>query len=221
MNTRLVNSAAGVILAALTQNRTAAGIALALESAGLLMGPDTAAELARLRQYAEHKQSREEELLATLGQYNLVASPDAWALGMTVISHLEGPHTPSTPEEPEPGLRKLIEQLRARVAELEAEPRVRPVDEDPIAFTVVGAIATEPHAFKAQYQGESDAKRRLPNCKVCGRPAIDPAHDEDVRPQVRKLRALLAGQRLEDPHNGPLSHSYRVGRDLPETGGTR
>ncbi|MFM9566157.1 hypothetical protein [Streptomyces turgidiscabies] len=122
MNAKLVNSAAGVINAALTQNRTAAGIAVALESAGLLMGPDTAAELARLRQYAEHKQSREEELLATLGQYNLVASPDAWALGMTVISHLEGPHTPSTPEGLEPSLRKLIEQLRARVAELEAAP---------------------------------------------------------------------------------------------------
>lgn len=121
MNARLVNSAAGVVNAALTQNRTAAGIAMALESAGLLMGPETAAELARLRQYAEDKQSREEELLATLGQYNLVASPDAWALGMTVISHLEGPHTPSSPEELEPGHRKLIEQLRARAAELEAQ----------------------------------------------------------------------------------------------------
>jgi hypothetical protein len=42
---------------------------------------------------------------------------------------------------------------------------------------------------------------------------------DDVRPQVRKLRALLAGQRtvIEDP-NG-LHHDYRLGRDLPETGG--
>lgn len=39
MKTRAVNSAAGVILAALTQNRTAAGIALALESAGMLAVP--------------------------------------------------------------------------------------------------------------------------------------------------------------------------------------
>ena len=46
MNTRSVNSAAGVINAALTQNRTAAGIALALESAGLLMSPEAAADLA-------------------------------------------------------------------------------------------------------------------------------------------------------------------------------
>ncbi|NUP19229.1 MAG: hypothetical protein HOZ81_24680 [Streptomyces sp.] len=45
MNTRRVNTAADVILAALTQNRTAAGIAMALESAQLLMSPETAAEL--------------------------------------------------------------------------------------------------------------------------------------------------------------------------------
>ncbi|MET9012264.1 hypothetical protein ABZX74_15300 [Streptomyces olivaceoviridis] len=46
MNTRSVNSAAGVILAAMQQNRTPAGIALALESAGLLMFPETAKDMA-------------------------------------------------------------------------------------------------------------------------------------------------------------------------------
>jgi hypothetical protein len=49
MNTKLVNSAAGVILAALTQNRTAAGIAFALDSAQLLLTPEVTAELAELR----------------------------------------------------------------------------------------------------------------------------------------------------------------------------
>lgn len=49
MNTRRVNCAAGVINAALAQCRTAAGIALALESAQLLMTPETAAELVALR----------------------------------------------------------------------------------------------------------------------------------------------------------------------------
>lgn len=49
MNTKLGNSAAGVINAALTQNRTAAGIALALDSVQLLMTPETAAELEQLR----------------------------------------------------------------------------------------------------------------------------------------------------------------------------
>lgn len=49
MNTGAVNSAAGVILAALTQNRTATGIALALDSAQMLMTPETAAETEQLR----------------------------------------------------------------------------------------------------------------------------------------------------------------------------
>lgn len=49
MNARLVNTAADVILAALTQNRTAAGIALALDSAQLLQSPEKAAELVALR----------------------------------------------------------------------------------------------------------------------------------------------------------------------------
>lgn len=44
---------------------------------------------------------------------------------------------------------------------------------------------------------------------------------EDVTPQVTKLRDLLAGQRaaVEDPHDGPLAHRYRVPRDLPPLGG--
>ncbi|QDN57337.1 hypothetical protein [Streptomyces sp. S1D4-20] len=44
---------------------------------------------------------------------------------------------------------------------------------------------------------------------------------EAVTPRVQAMRALLDGQRaaVEDPHDGPLYHSYRVPRDLPETGG--
>jgi hypothetical protein len=49
LNARSVNSAAGVVQAAMEQGRrTATGIALALESAQLLMSPETAAELERL-----------------------------------------------------------------------------------------------------------------------------------------------------------------------------
>ena len=45
----------------------------------------------------------------------------------------------------------------------------------------------------------------------------------DVSPQVKKLRALLAGQRaeLEDPHDSPLHHDYRLGRDVPGMGDAR
>lgn len=49
MNAKRVNAAAGVILAAQKQKNTAAGIAMALESAGLLQSPESAAELEQLR----------------------------------------------------------------------------------------------------------------------------------------------------------------------------
>lgn len=49
--------------------------------------------------------------------------------------------------------------------------------------------------------------------------------EEDVTPQVQRLRTLLAGQReqaaADAPHEGPQHHTYRLGRDLPETGGAR
>lgn len=43
---------------------------------------------------------------------------------------------------------------------------------------------------------------------------------------VNLLDNVAAGIRsyaapLEDPHDGPLAHSYRLGRDLPELGGAR
>ncbi|NUS58511.1 MAG: hypothetical protein HOV66_27215, partial [Streptomycetaceae bacterium] len=71
------------------------------------------------RRFAATRQSGEEELLATLGQYNLIEHPDAWDLGMAVIAHMEGPHRPVPREELEPGQRKLIEQLHHRNAQLE------------------------------------------------------------------------------------------------------
>ncbi|MFJ3536998.1 hypothetical protein ACIPQA_16195 [Streptomyces sp. NPDC090109] len=42
--------------------------------------------------------------------------------------------------------------------------------------------------------------------------------EEDVSPQVAKLRGILAGQRRqqEDPHDGPLASRYTTPHDLPE-----
>jgi hypothetical protein len=71
VNARLVTSAAGVIVAALKQNRTATGIALALDSARLLMTPETTAELKRLQERVaelEEKSSREPAADATPGE---------------------------------------------------------------------------------------------------------------------------------------------------------
>lgn len=53
MNARAVNALAGVIHAAMRTHRTAAGIAAAVDAAGMLMSPETAKELARLRKEAE------------------------------------------------------------------------------------------------------------------------------------------------------------------------
>jgi hypothetical protein len=58
MNTKRVNAAAGVILAAQKQRNTAAGIAMALEAAGLLQSPESAAELEQLRRVQAVEQER-------------------------------------------------------------------------------------------------------------------------------------------------------------------
>lgn len=85
MNTRLVNSAAGVILAALQQNRTAAGIALALDSAQLLLTPETTSELQRLR---DEVAGLEEQLAALRAQREVLRGAD----GVTRRIAVEGEH---------------------------------------------------------------------------------------------------------------------------------
>jgi hypothetical protein len=95
--------------------------AQALEDSCQLLDPEVAEELERLRRYVVTRQAREEELLATLGRIDLRRSPEAWSLGMTFISHMDGPFYPCSAGELEPGLRALIEQLRVRIGELETE----------------------------------------------------------------------------------------------------
>lgn len=144
MNTKLVNTTAGVILAALEQNRTAAGIALALESAQMLMTPETAAELVA---------------------------------------------------------------LRARVVELEA--RLKRVKE---TGAQLGSALVDRTLELMAAEADGVTRRVAP---------VQALRADDVSPQVAKLRNLLAGQRaaVEDPHDSPLHHDYRVPRELPESGG--
>ncbi|NUS22731.1 MAG: hypothetical protein HOV92_00685 [Streptomyces sp.] len=160
MNTKLVNTAADVINAALTQNRTAAGIALALDSAQLLQSPETAKELERLRvEVASLKVAVEApELCADCGHqedaHSVDGETDCMASGARLLKCSCSYFIP-----------------RYGAAELVVEPVAAPL------------VVTE-----------------------------------DMAPQVRKLRALLAGQRLatEDPFG--LHHDYRVSRDLPQVG---
>lgn len=87
-----------------------------------------------------------------------------------------------------------VAQMRARLAEFQ-----RPVDEDPIAY----ALTTKAEAVPPQELAEREVARR----------SVDRAF-----PAVAEF---LAGHRpaVEDPHNSPLHHDYRVGRDLPPVGG--
>lgn len=178
MNTKAVNSAAGVVLAALQQNRTAAGIALALDSAQMLMTPETAAELETLR-------ARVAELEAELG----IGSP--WTCEVCSKENTRDVCVICETDRP--------------------EPRERTVDEGPIAYALTD---------KAEAECDHPNGYGPYGCAGCGefRP---PADEEDVTPQVRKLRSLLAGQRaaVEDQHDSPLHHPYRLGRDLPQAGG--
>lgn len=91
--------------------------AQALDDTCQLLDPEVAEELERLRKYVVTRQAREEELLATLGRIDLRRSPEAWSLGMTFIAHMDGPFSPCTAEELEPGLRALVGQLRAKHAD--------------------------------------------------------------------------------------------------------
>jgi len=86
---------------------------------------------------------------------------------------------------------ETAEELR-RLRAAAGDGSTRTVDEDPIAF----ALTPQAEALHAS----------------SGRVVEVP---EDVSPQVRTLRALLARQ-AEDRHDSPLHHRYEKGRDLPE-----
>jgi folate-dependent tRNA-U54 methylase TrmFO/GidA len=94
MNTRLVNTAAGVIMAALTQNRTPAGIALALDSAQMLLTPEMTAELARLQ---DRVAELEEQLQALRGQQETLLAADGITRRIAPTQALlDGEHYAST-----------------------------------------------------------------------------------------------------------------------------
>lgn len=90
--------------------------------------------------------------------------------------------------------------LRARVAELES--------------LVANAPASYVLMEHAAEVADGVTRRIAP---------VQALREDDVSPQVVKLRGLLAGQRaaVEDPHDSPLHHTWRLGRDLPETGSTK
>lgn len=102
---------------------------------------------------------------------------------------------------------EMLAKLRARVAELEEQ---READHKTWQHDLRTA-RDEREAMAVRIAGR-ETERHSPTQAL---------REDDVTPQVRRLRGLLAGQRaaVEDAHDGPLAHSYRVGRDLPGLGG--
>jgi hypothetical protein len=92
VNARGVSSLAGVIHAAMQTHSTAAGIAMAVDAAGLLMSPETAAEIERLRASATGAHRRIEEVLDYLAEKDAVQlSEDAGVMGFHIVAVLDGP----------------------------------------------------------------------------------------------------------------------------------
>jgi hypothetical protein len=248
VNTKRVNGAAGVILAALQQNRTAAGIALALESAGLLMTPETAAEMKQLQddvtgaclaRWEEEQENarlrrawqsaRERAQAHSEGTLRHVADRDFWK-GQCQEAQAEAEklraQVAALLEErhrTNEALSDAAEALRAdrdRIAELEAE-RADAVD---VSETLYRALHDEMLAGSALY-----AALTMPTTPEQRQAALDrftavaQRHGQKHAPSEPDgiTRRIAPTQALrEDAYVSPLHHDYRLGRDLPQPGAT-
>ncbi|MFF5404557.1 hypothetical protein ACFY8K_17050 [Streptomyces misionensis] len=212
MNTKSVNAAAGVIQAAQQQDRTAAGIALALESAQLLQSPESAAEVEQLRaRVAELEAQRDRRRVRLVALQN-----DALNIRGALSPSGEARKVPMPLGET---LLPAVEWLINRVAELEAERHstnealsdaAEALREQRDRFETVRALcdAADHAGIVSGGWFTVDAVRRAA--------ANSPATEAEV---VDRLAEKLAQVVLEDPHDSPLHHRYVLGRDLPSLGG--
>jgi hypothetical protein len=80
------------------------------------------------------------------------------------------------------------------------------------------------HSGAEHHRGGTKCWAHLPKqhgdpITICGCAGFVAGRDVEVSAD-RLTQIFAPSQALrEDPHDGPLSHPYRVGRDLPETGG--
>ncbi|MET8826021.1 hypothetical protein ABZX40_13190 [Streptomyces sp. NPDC004610] len=120
-------------------------------------------------------------------------------------------------------LLEMVTKLRAEVAALREERHV-----------TNEALSAAAEALRADRDRIAELEALLlgtpQTCRMCGagytygQPCSTCAFnwrmaaETDAVRSASRLSALLAPS-VEDPHDSPLHHPYRVGRDLPETGG--
>lgn len=209
MNTRSVNAAAGVILAAQQQGRTAAGIAMALESAQLLQSPERAAEFERLRAERDEFCDRVDTLTAVargnkrhvaglVVQLQSMQRERDEALARVAALELE---RRSTNEALSDAAEALREQ-RDRLADLEAE------------------LYTERAQHRTTLEQRNAHAQEL--LALRGGRAAPYTATAEAHAQMREgLTRYFSGKEeaAEGEHYAVVHHDYRVSHDLPPLGG--
>ncbi|MDX3835660.1 hypothetical protein [Streptomyces europaeiscabiei] len=134
-----------------------------------------------------------------------------------------------------------VRALRARIAELEAQRerrRVRLVALQNDALSMRGSLSPMGEDRKVPFplgetltpavdwligriaELEALTPARVQTCRVCGAGYTygEPCSSCEFR---KRMAAELQARRLDGEHETAVHHSYRVGRDLPEMGGTQ
>jgi hypothetical protein len=193
MTTRAVNAAAGVILAAMQQDRrTPTGLAIALDSACLLNSPEHAAEVAKLQ--------------ARIAELEAAAYGDAEVRLLNPVEQIQHLHACVAAQMSRADtLDRLCREQRAQAdqAEEQLAAKDRPVDEDPIVYALTDKAAQLPAAPRVRHLRE----------------LLDRQCDQTEADGITRRIAPTQALQLEDPHDSPLHHTYRVGHDLSTTGG--
>jgi hypothetical protein len=189
MTTRAVNAAAGVLLAAMEQGRqTPTGLAIQLDSACLLNSPEHAADVAKLQ--------------ARIAELEAAAYGDAEVRLLNPLEQIQHLHAcvaaqMSRADTLDRLCRKQRE--RAEAAEEQLAVKDRPADEDPIAYALTDKAELLPVAPRVRHL----------------RDLIDRQHVQVKADGITRRIAPTQALQLEDPHDSPLHHDYRVGHDLP------
>ncbi|OXS35437.1 hypothetical protein [Streptomyces sp. XY006] len=199
MNPRRVNAAAGVIHGSqVAGKRTATGLAADLEAACLLQSPETAAEQVELRTKVEE-----------LDFLHRTTLPE---LRREVEHHKDG----------KARWRKRAEAAEARVAELEqreaqwaAAERIVSEARDKGTDLIDTCLIADALGVGAEADGIT---RRIAPTQAL-REDVPPLRGRALLDALTVERAEKAhNQRLgiEEPHDSPLHHDYRLGRDQPQ-----